>query len=60
MSGPVLRLTKTALRTGVGPEGRDRLHAIKDLFLDGLYKLEDVEEGINSFTERRRPNWKHR
>ena len=30
------------------------------LFLEKLYTLEDVKEGIASFEEKRRPEWKHR
>ena len=60
LSGPVLRLTKTALRTGAGAYRRDALEELKTLFLDRLYELEDVAEGISSFEERRRPVWKHR
>lgn len=59
-SAPVLRLTKTALREGTGGYDRQRLEAIKRLFLVDLYKLADVEEGIKSFEERRKPAWQHR
>ena len=59
-SAPVLRLTKAALREGTGGYHRERLEAIKRLFLDDLYKLADVEEGIKSFEERRKPDWRHR
>jgi len=59
-SAPVLRLAKAALRKGTGGYDRKRLEEIERLFLDDLYKLEDVEEGIKSFEERRKPAWHHR
>lgn len=60
VSAPVLRLAKQALRRGAGAYDRGALEEIKRLFVDDLYKVEDVEEGINSFEERRRPEWRHR
>jgi cyclohexa-1,5-dienecarbonyl-CoA hydratase len=60
VSAPVLRMTKAALREGTGGYARERLEAIKRMFLDDLYKLADVEEGIKSFEERRKPEWQHR
>jgi len=59
-SAPVLRLTKAALREGSGGYDRKRLEAIKKLFLEDLYELSDVEEGIKSFEERRKPAWQHK
>ena len=56
LSLPVLRLAKEALSKG--PE--HGLDVQKDLFLNQLYKIEDVNEGIASFAEKRRPEWKHR
>lgn len=59
-SAPVLRLTKQALAVGAGEYRRERLERIERLFLDELYKLDDVAEGIQSFEERRKPEWRHR
>lgn len=56
LSLPVLRMTKQALRKGL-TEG---LEAQTDLFLGPLYEIEDLKEGIASFAEKRRPEWKHR
>jgi len=56
LSLPVLRLTKVALRKGLTEE----LDAQTDLFLNRLYEIGDVSEGIASFAEKRRPEWKHR
>jgi cyclohexa-1,5-dienecarbonyl-CoA hydratase len=60
LSVPVLRLTKKALRQGSGGYCRETLDGVKQLFLDELYELEDVAEGMASFAEKRRPQWKHR
>lgn len=56
LSLPVVRLTKQSLRKGL-TEGLD---AQIDLFLGPLYEIEDVSEGIASFAEKRRPDWKHK
>jgi cyclohexa-1,5-dienecarbonyl-CoA hydratase len=60
LSVPVLRLAKEALRQATGGVCRETLDGVKQLFVDELYKLEDVEEGMASFAEKRRPEWKHR
>lgn len=59
-SAPVLRLAKKAFhgRTDV-PEDLFAQKISRDLFLDQLYQTEDVYEGIASFTEKRKPQWKH-
>lgn len=60
LSAPVLRITKQALAKGVTEGAAERLDHFKALFMSELYRLEDVAEGIASFEERRRPEWKHR
>ncbi len=60
LSAPVLRLTKQALAKGATDDRAASLARLKRLFLSDLYRLEDVEEGMRSFTERRAPEWKHR
>jgi cyclohexa-1,5-dienecarbonyl-CoA hydratase len=60
LSAPVLRLTKKALRRGAEAYDRAALADIRKLFLTELSELEDVAEGIASFEEKRRPQWKHR
>ena len=60
LSVPVLRLAKQAtLRAGAAPD-RQQLEDMKTLFLERLYDIGDVNEGITSFAERRKPEWKHR
>ncbi len=60
LSAPVLRLTKSAMARGVREDNAGPLESFNDLFMSELYRLEDVEEGIKSFEERRPPEWKHR
>ncbi|MFH1531029.1 MAG: enoyl-CoA hydratase/isomerase family protein [Pseudomonadota bacterium] len=56
LSLPVQRLAKEALVKGLDGD----LATQKGLFIDRLYTIEDVKEGIASFAEKRRPEWKHR
>ncbi len=44
---------------GSGGYSQEALVGLKDLFLSRLYELDDVREGIASFEERRKPEWKH-
>ena len=60
MSGAALRMNKRAMAEAGGAVIRAKLEHLKVLFLSDLYDLEDVEEGINSFAERRKPEWKHK
>jgi cyclohexa-1,5-dienecarbonyl-CoA hydratase len=59
-SAPVLQLAKEAFKRGLKTPV-DEVHGpiVKDLFLDRLYKIEDVNEGIASFREKRKAEWKH-
>lgn len=57
LSLPVQRLAKEALGRGIADGD---LGVQKDLFLNRLYTIEDLNEGIASFAEKRRPVWKHR
>ena len=60
LSAPVLRITKQALAKSLTEGCEERLDHFKALFMSQLYHLEDVAEGIESFEERRAPEWKHR
>ncbi|MFI5142842.1 MAG: enoyl-CoA hydratase/isomerase family protein [Thermoanaerobaculales bacterium] len=60
LSMPALRVTKEALVLGAGAHRVEALERLKRLFLDRLYRLEDVREGIAAFEEKRKPEWKHR
>jgi cyclohexa-1,5-dienecarbonyl-CoA hydratase len=58
LSGPVLRLTKSAVSEGGHAPLKDALHDIERLYLDDLMKLEDAREGLAAFLEKRPPVWK--
>jgi cyclohexa-1,5-dienecarbonyl-CoA hydratase len=60
LSAPVLRLAKEALMTASGGIRWEALEGMNSLFLSKLYEIEDVAEGIASFAERRKPEFKHR
>jgi cyclohexa-1,5-dienecarbonyl-CoA hydratase len=59
-SAPVLRLAKKAFNLGtknIFDKNFDLI--VNNLFVNDLYKIKDVSEGINSFSEKRKPLWKH-
>jgi cyclohexa-1,5-dienecarbonyl-CoA hydratase len=59
-SVPVLRLAKKAFKSGEKLSVEEAFDSIvNDLFLNELYQIEDVAEGIASFNEKRKPQWKH-
>lgn len=57
LSGPVLRITKRALREGEAGKPGDALHRVERLYLDELMKMDDAHEGLAAFTEKRAPAW---
>ena len=60
LSNPVLRLAKKAFKIGQETTIEKAFDAIaNDLFVNDLYKIEDVREGIASFREKRKAQWKH-
>lgn len=57
---PVLRLAKKAFNLGLETPVEEAFDLIaNDLFVNDLYQIEDVKEGIASFREKRKPYWKH-
>jgi cyclohexa-1,5-dienecarbonyl-CoA hydratase len=52
-SAPVLALTKRALRTG-------DVAANEKLYLEGLSGIQDMQEGIRAFLEKRAASWRNR
>ena len=60
LSLPVVRMTKQALLKGTGGVDDEGLKWQCDKFLSDLYQIEDVQEGIASFAEKRRPQWRNR
>jgi len=64
LSGPVLKLTKRATLIGLGKEWGMKwsktLAEIERLYLDELMALEDAQEGLKAFLDKRTPQWKER
>jgi len=57
LSAPVLRLTKKAVRAGLGSDQMGALTAIEDIYLNELMKTHDAQEGLRAFLEKRKPVW---
>jgi len=55
----ILRLNKRAVNQHMGMSFPGALEGVSDLFLNTLMKTEDTLEGIASFYEKRRPDWKN-
>lgn len=60
MSRPVLRLMMRTLKEARGKTLETGFDAAARIYLDELLLLEDVDEGIRAFGERRKSVWKHR
>jgi cyclohexa-1,5-dienecarbonyl-CoA hydratase len=56
----ILRLNKRAVRQNLGLDFTTSLKQVSDLFLNTLMKTEDTLEGIKSFEEKRKPEWKNK
>jgi cyclohexa-1,5-dienecarbonyl-CoA hydratase len=56
----IIRLNKRAVKKHLGLDFQEALDGVSDLFLNELMKTEDTLEGILSFEEKRRPQWKNK
>jgi cyclohexa-1,5-dienecarbonyl-CoA hydratase len=56
----ILRLNKRAVKQHLGMAPDQAIDSVSTLFLEGLMKTEDTQEGIASFFEKRPPKWKNR
>jgi cyclohexa-1,5-dienecarbonyl-CoA hydratase len=56
----ILRLNKQAVNQHLSMQTADAVESVSDLFLNTLMKTEDTLEGIASFYEKRRPEWKNK
>ena len=55
----IIRLNKKAVNQHLGMDIDKAMESVSDLFLNELMKTEDTLEGIKSFEEKRRPQWRN-
>ena len=56
-SASSLRFAVRASRHDLADRIAKKLAAVEDLYLSGLMATRDAVEGLNAFTEKRKPNW---
>ncbi len=56
----IIRLNKRAVKQNLGLDFKTSMQQVSDLFLNTLMKTEDTIEGICSFEEKRKPEWKNK
>lgn len=56
----IIRLNKRAVNQHLGMDMDAAMNSVNDMFLNQLMKTEDTLEGIKSFEEKRRPQWKNK
>jgi len=56
----IIRLNKQAVNQHLGMDLDAAMASVSDMFLNQLMKTEDTLEGIRSFEEKRRPEWKNK
>jgi enoyl-CoA hydratase/carnithine racemase len=59
-SSLIIRLNKKAVNQHLAMQLPEAMDSVNDIFLNQLMKTEDTLEGIRSFEEKRRPEWKNR
>ncbi|HEU5453236.1 MAG TPA: enoyl-CoA hydratase/isomerase family protein [Terriglobales bacterium] len=59
-SGPVLEMTKKVISSTMGLPLHEAMKASQDIYLNQLYALEDVQEGLRAVVEKRKPVWKNK
>jgi cyclohexa-1,5-dienecarbonyl-CoA hydratase len=60
LSVAALAFTKEAIDLGYGRSLDLALKEVEDLYLNELMKTYDASEGIKAFSEKRKPEWRHR
>jgi cyclohexa-1,5-dienecarbonyl-CoA hydratase len=60
LSAVALGLTKAAIDLGRGRTLDSALKEVESLYLNELMRTHDATEGIKAFTEKRKPEWRHR
>ncbi len=56
----IIRLNKQAVKQHLGMDFQKAIQSVSYLFLNKLMETEDTLEGIKSFEEKRRPEWKNK
>jgi cyclohexa-1,5-dienecarbonyl-CoA hydratase len=56
----IIRLNKRAVKNYLGLDFPDAIQGVSDLFLNTLMKTEDTLEGIRSFEEKRKAEWRNK
>ncbi len=56
----ILRLNKRAVKRHIGTNFHQAVQLASDYFLNTMMKTEDTLEGIKSFEEKRRPDWRNK
>jgi cyclohexa-1,5-dienecarbonyl-CoA hydratase len=59
-SGPVLEMTKRVIGSSMGKPLAEAMKQSQDVYLNQLYSLDDVQEGLRAVVEKRKPVWKNR
>jgi cyclohexa-1,5-dienecarbonyl-CoA hydratase len=60
LSGAALQFTRAALELGRDRDFETTLNEVEDLYLNELMKTEDAIEGVQSFMEKRKPEWRNK
>ena len=56
----IIRLNKLAIKQNLEKPFPHSLQGAEDIFINTLMKTEDMQEGIMSYFEKRKPDWKNR
>ncbi len=59
-SAPLVQLARRAIAGGLDLPFEDALRHAEDVYLNQLLQTQDVEEGLRSVIEKRKPAWKDR
>src|SRR5437016_9005990 len=60
LSASALAMARAALDLGAPNSFQSTLDEVENLYLHELMKTEDAHEGVRSFMEKRKPEWRHR
>lgn len=60
LSASSLAMTRMALDLGEGSSFQTVLADVENLYLNELMKTQDAHEGVRSFMEKRKPEWRHK